>query len=285
MQKLFNRILVPVDFTKYSKSAVEQAVDLGEEFQCKIILVHVVPFLPFSPIAFPGGYEPVTGNLATIEPEIRHQLEKVSEHARIYGAGRVSVDSFVLQGSWNECIIQFANQNNVDVILIGQKGRVAGKRKLLLDPDIIAEQTNLPVITVPSNRRITKLLSVVIPVTEFLPVRKLMYGIFMAARNNATIKLLAVETTRTGSNTQYYLEKSYSLIRENSKIVVETDIIRSNNVAEAIFEFSRLHSADLIIVNPGTQTRMRGFFSSILRNIIQRYSAPPVLTITPLFQN
>lgn len=282
MQKLFNKILVPVDFSANSKKAVEKAADLANEYNCSITLLHVVTIAPFSTVAFAEGHMPIPYQTIGNYAELEFQLKTFAGYAMQYGSGKIEVDYNVKLGSWNESIIEFTLQNRIDIVLIGQIGRVFKKRKMLLSPDKIAERTNVAVITIPSNRRITKLLSVVIPVTEFLPVRKLMYGIFMATTNKAKIKLLAVENQKTKDNALHYLQRAYTLIRENSDVIVETDVILSNNVAEAVNNFSRLHSTDLIILNPGTQTKMPGFLSSFLGNIIQKYSAPPVLTVNPL---
>lgn len=81
---------------------------------------------------------------------------------------------------------------------------------------------------------------------------------------------------------QYYLQRAARLIRDNSSVKVVTEVIRSENVAEAVERFTREKHADLLILNPNTQTKMPGFFSSLIGNIIQKYSSPPVLTVTPV---
>lgn len=282
MQKLFSKIVVPVDFSTNSKKAIEKAVELATEYNCSVTLLHVVTIAPFENIAFAEGHMAIPYQTIDNYTELKYQLKILADYAKLYGNRNIEVDYYIKIGSWNESINEFVIQNGIDLVLIGQKGRVFGRRKMNLNPDNIAERTNVPVITLPSNRRITKLLSVVIPITEFLPVRKLMYGIFMATTNNAKIKLLAVGNQKTTDNAYHYLQRASALIKQNSGITVETAIIISNNVAEAVNDFSRLHSADLIILNPGTQTKMPGIMSSFLGNIIQKYSAPPVLTVNPL---
>ena len=41
MQKLFNKILVPVDFTERSEKAVEKAGEIAAQFNCSVYLLHV----------------------------------------------------------------------------------------------------------------------------------------------------------------------------------------------------------------------------------------------------
>lgn len=221
-------------------------------------------------------------NMIVNKQELEFQLEKLCRHIDFLSEDQLHVEYSVVNGKWNQGVIDFVNDNNIDLVLIGQKDAMLQKRKMLLNPDVIAEKTNVPVITIPSNKRLTGLYSIVIPITDFLPVRKLMYGVYIALNFGTTIKLLGIENTRTKEKVQYYLEKAHKLIRDNCDVRVEKETVFSTNIAEAVNYFAIHESADLVIVNPGTQTKMPGIFSSLLGNIIQKYSAPPVLTVNPI---
>jgi len=282
MQKLFNKILVPVDFSTRSKKAIEKAVEMADEYGCSISLLHVVSVSPFATVSLSDGHMVIPYNVIDNQKELEFKLKKFERLADVLSKNNIEVSSSVIKGSWDEAIIEFAVQNNIDLIVIAQKSTAFGKRKMLLNPDKIAAKTSKPVISIPINKRITKLFTIVIPITDFLPVKKLMYGIYIASKNNATIKLLSIENEKTKESNQYYLKKAYQLIRDNCNIKTEMETIRSNNTAEAVNEYAVINAADLVIVNPGTQTRMPGILSSFLGNIIQKYAAPPILTITPL---
>lgn len=282
MQKLFNKILVPVDFSSKSRTAMEKALEIARQYKCSIHLLHVVTVAPFDAVAMAEGHMAIPYNMIDNKSELTFQLEKLRNHLNFLSNSAVSVQYTIINGTWNQAIIDFVAENEIDLVLIGQKGRALSKRKMHLKPDVIAERANVPVITVPSNRRLTKLYSIVIPITDFLPVRKLMYGIYLAYEYDTTIKLLGVENDKTNEQVQYYLAKAKQIIADNCDVKVETEIIVSQNIAEAVNQFAMYQSADLIIVNPGSQTKMPGFFSSMLGNILQKYSAPPVLTVNPV---
>jgi len=282
MQKLFNRILVPVDFSSKTKTIVEKAMDIAKQYDCSIHLLHVFTISPFSAVAATGGHITVPYKIIDNRKELEYRLAKLVDYIGLLSDRPIKVDYSVLMGSWNQVIIDLINEGGVDLVLIGQKGRLSSKRKMFLNPDTIASKTNVPVITVPSNRRLTKLYSIVIPVTDFLPLRKLMYGIYIASKYNTTLKLLSIETQSTREKVRACSRKAYELVYDNSTVKVEMEITTADNVAEAVNNFALTNSADLIIVNPGTQTKMPGLFSSLLGNIIQKYSAPPVLTINSI---
>jgi len=282
MQKLFNKILVPVDFSSRTKTILEKAMDIARQYDCSIHLLHVFIISPFSAVATTGGHITVPFEIIDNRKELEYRLAKLVDYIGLISDRPVRVDYSILMGSWDQVIIDLINQQGFDLVLIGQKGRLSRKRKMLLNPDTIAAKTNIPVITVPSNRRLTKLSSIVIPVTDFLPLRKLMYGMYIASKYNTTLKLLGVETQSTREKVRACSRKAYELVYDNSTVKVELETITAGNVAEAVNNFALANSADLVIVNPGTQTKMPGLFSSLLGNILQKYSAPPVLTINAI---
>lgn len=281
MQKLFNEILVPVDFSPRSKAAVEKAVEIAGQYNCRIHLLHVTNLSTFTTIALAEGHTMVPAIMVENKVALNTQMNRLVKHIQFLSTNAVRVSCSIQEGTWNESVVNFVCANNIDLVLIAQNRSTLIKRKMYVNPDFIAEKTNIPVITIPSNRRLTRLYSIVIPVTNFLPVRKLMYGVYIGSFYNTTIKLLGIENQRMKKQVQYYLTKSLQLITDNCDVRVETEIIVSNNVAEAVNQFAMLQSADLVIVNPGTQTKMPGFFSSLLGNILQKYSAPPILTVNP----
>lgn len=282
MQKLFNKILVPVDFSAKSKKAIDKAMDIAVEHSCTICLLHIASILPLGALAVADGHISVPISLVSNNKELEFKLEKLVSYIYLHTGGAVGAETKILFGSWNEAIIDFADENNFDLVLIGQDESFLKKRMMVLNPDIIARKTNIPVITVPSNKRITRLFSIVIPITDFLPIRKLMYGIYIATGYDTVVKLLGIENGKNHAKMEHYLQKAAKLIRDNSSVKVTIQKIASKNVAEAVEQFTRKEHTDLLILNPDTQTKMPGFFSSLLGNIIQKYSTPPVLTVNPV---
>lgn len=282
MQKLFTQILVPVDFSPKSRMAVEEAAALAYLYECDLHLLHVIPLTTFTSLA--AGEGPVTSAFDVVDNsgEAERKLLELSAFAKSKSGNLLSVHHACVPGTWNRSVIDYMTEQHIDLLVTGQKSTLPGKRKISLNPDIIAERTSVPVITIPSNKQLTRLFSIVIPVTEFLPVKKLMYGIYMGSRQATTIKLLAVENEKSQASVQHYLKKSYQLIRDNCTVKVELETVRNNNVAAAVHDFAKAHAVDLIILNPGTQTRMPGFLSSLLGRFIQKYAAPPVMTVAPL---
>jgi nucleotide-binding universal stress UspA family protein len=280
MRKLFNKILIPVDFSAKSRSVVTKAVNLAKLYDCDIHLLHVISTSPFAVIASAEGHMFIPFNAMSNQDELERQLKKICAQTRLVSDYNLKIDYSLLKGRWEEELIELVKRKKIDLVLIGQTARLNVKRKMLLNPDKIAEATKVPVITIPSNRRMTKLYSILIPVTDFLPVRKLIYGVYIASAYNTTIKLLGIESNETKEMVADNLEKAVKFIRDYHNIMVQREIVSSQNIADTINKYAIREAADLVILNPDSQTKMPGFLSSLFGNIIQKYSAPPILTVT-----
>ena len=285
MQKLFNNILVPVDFTRFSKKAIESAVETANVYDCHVHLLHVSAISSLVSVAVAEGHVFVPENITDNQKELEYKLENLKNECQQLLENKRSVFAYVAKGLWNETIIDSVLSHKIDLVIIGQQGRSFRKRKMLFDANKIAQKTNIPVITIPENRRLTGLTSIVIPITDFLPVKKLMYGVYIAQQFNATIRLLGVEDSKDiyqVKKVQHYLKKSFQLIRDNCTVPVEMASTSGRNVADAVNNYAFKSAADLIIINPGKQTRMPGFFAPLLGKFLQKFSAPPVLTVNPV---
>ena len=280
MQKLFNKILVPVNFSASSAKLVQKAVDIAFQYDCSIHLLHIVQ-PAFSLLLSNDDHMPSA--MIDNKNEIEFEMEKYVSliYSRQDNIDNINKPTYsILKGTLNEAVLGCITEQDIDLVLIGRNTRIT-KSKMKIDPDRIAAKTNIPVMTIPLKRDVNHLNSIVIPVTDFLPVRKLIYGIYMASTDNATLKLVGIENKKTRNIVGHYLKKAYGLIKNNCDISVHLLRVSGENVAGAVNEYTSNHSTDLVIVNPRIQTRMPGFFSSFFGNILQKYSSQPVLTINP----
>lgn len=280
MQKLFNKILVPVDFSMRSKRAVEKAMLLAGEYQCSVTLLHVVSRYPWrSHLIKAGGGKVFIDN----RRETEFRLWKFAKAAsRFAGLPAPVINTVVQEGPWNDVMVRYIHAHQIDLVLAPQKKLLPSITGGTFNIDIIASVTNVPVITLPYEKKITRLQTIVIPVTDFLPVRKIMYGIYMAASSNATLQLLQVKNDSSGDTSEHYLYKAYRLIQDNCSVHADIEAASGVSVAAAIEEYMQRKTAGLVIVNPGVQTKLPGLFSRLLGRIMQQQAVAPVMTLSPL---
>lgn len=121
-----DRILVPYDFSQFSRNALEAARGLGETYGSHIDLLHVA-----APAVPPGGI------VGMPLPEPPHTdltadaIRLLDQHAAAAGGPAVPSQSHVLEGSAAWRITDFAEEHGSDLIVMGSHG-LSGLRRFLL---------------------------------------------------------------------------------------------------------------------------------------------------------
>lgn len=137
------KILVPIDFSRFSEAAFDLGAALARDLQAKISLLHVL-----KPPVYPFGDRQTFLPGVAISKEIR---EAVGKHMRAMSekAGvRVSVQ--VLQGSPAPAICEHAHRQNIDLIIISTHGR-SGLSHVLIGSvaERVVRHAECPVLVVP----------------------------------------------------------------------------------------------------------------------------------------
>jgi len=111
----YKNILVAADFTEAGETAAKRAGNLAERFGAGLTLLHVLEHFPEDmpvDVIPPEDVDPQTYFIA----RIRRQLEDLS-----VGIGRpgAALDIVVSTHSAHREIVQYAQKNNIDLIVVG----------------------------------------------------------------------------------------------------------------------------------------------------------------------
>jgi len=122
----YKHILIPVDFSQACKQVIDRAISVADKYKASINMLHVVEYLP--PLDF--GYETVsTPSLYGVEEEIiKHASKNLEQLAAEYSIA--TANTSVVMGTPKTEIIRFANQHEIDLIVIGSHGRHGIQRLL-----------------------------------------------------------------------------------------------------------------------------------------------------------
>jgi nucleotide-binding universal stress UspA family protein len=123
------RILVPIDGSNCSMRAAKYAIEVARFQKAQILCIHVIASLPYGYGADVGSaieqyFEDVTN-------QARSWFNKVIEIAKNEGINDVKTDIFMDVKSVTDAIIDYASNENIDLIVIGTKGRTGLQRFLL----------------------------------------------------------------------------------------------------------------------------------------------------------
>jgi nucleotide-binding universal stress UspA family protein len=113
------KILVPTDFSESARHALTYGISFAREYEAELQLLHVVENLT---VGYASDLFPVP--MAEVFQEIsgyaKAELAKLGAEAR---AKNVDVVEHVVQGKPSAEIIRFAEENEVDMIVLGTHGK------------------------------------------------------------------------------------------------------------------------------------------------------------------
>lgn len=263
MAVVFNTFLIPVDFSGNTDIAVKKAAELAGRDGAELHLLHVVREGANVEAAL-GRLEAMVGNRY---PELR-------------------VRTHVLAGrSVQRTIIECADLLRPDLIVIGKS---EPPRRWFqwsgVLPDVIARRSNCPVLTVKPGSAESKTRVILIPIRNFLPERKLEWAVLLAKRYRAQVHLLAIQDRQEQKDwvlPQVFL-KAYHQLRENLHHPIEYSATGKQSAAKAALSCAELIMADMIVVNPETESGVSGFVGyRHISDLLKKDSKIQVLDIQP----
>lgn len=123
---MISRILVPVDGSRFATHAVEAAKDISTRYGAPIFLLHVIRdmSLPKEILEMIAAGEVTASRQEILEDSARIILESARE--RLDGAGIPGVTCSHTFGDPATRIIEYADRNGVDLIILGHRGLAPG---------------------------------------------------------------------------------------------------------------------------------------------------------------
>lgn len=125
---MFSRILVAVDSSPCGERALTQAIDLAKRYGARLIILHVILRRLYAVTPSEAGVLAATVFVKEMEAEGEIIISKAGEVARASGVDYVCR---LLQGVPADEIMKTAQQENVDLIVVGSRGLTEVKAFLL----------------------------------------------------------------------------------------------------------------------------------------------------------
>jgi universal stress protein A len=122
-------ILVPTDFSEYSDRAIKQAVDIAEQNNAKIYLLHVVDKLQQCAIDYCIPVETMMKVQSDSEKEASRKMQ--DEAKKITQAKKIDVTFDVKSGVPFEEILKGQQERKADLIVIASHGRTGIMKSLI----------------------------------------------------------------------------------------------------------------------------------------------------------
>ena len=144
MMDTIKKILVPIDFSNYSKNALRYAVNFAKKFNSKIYLVYVV-----EPVIYPSDFSmgQVTFPVADIEMNDRAK-DELDNLAKSEIGSEIEVETIIKTGKPFVEINETASELDIDLIIIATHGHT-GMEHLLFGStaEKVVRKAPCPVLT------------------------------------------------------------------------------------------------------------------------------------------
>ena len=143
------KILVPCDFSDPAIQAFKFAVDIANQSNGQILLLHVIEL----PVLHDTVLMPTLSFEESLLKELRQSADKNFDKMRAkWAKGGPLVSSFIEYGPVNDTVTQFAKKNKVDLIVMGTKG-ASGLKEFVIgsNTEKIVRWANVPVIAIKKN--------------------------------------------------------------------------------------------------------------------------------------
>jgi len=282
-------ILCPVDFSEFSAAAYEYALSLAGYYQARLICLHIVELWKY-PFA---DYAASEADYAKVSKALHEGGEvRLKEFVSKYSGHGIQPQLVVLQGNASDCTLWFAQNESIEVIVMGTHGRRGFDRLVLgSTADRVMRKAACPVLVVsnPSQSAMTigpdgtHRLSRILYCTDFSHNSEGArgYATSLAAEYSAELTLLHVADNASD------LARADAIIaertRELDKIVSEAErknlnvktMVRFGKPYEEIVRHAQEGRASLIIMTArGGDAADRAVFGSTTYRVIQLGPCP-----------
>lgn len=144
MELKFSRILVPIDFSEYSKLALDYAIEFAKKFQSELFLIYVI-----EPIVYPSdfglGQVPINQVDFEIQSRAEEELKKIITEKV---PQNIKTNFVVKTGKPFIEIINTATESESDLIIIASHGHT-GIEQILFGStaEKVVRKSPIPVLT------------------------------------------------------------------------------------------------------------------------------------------
>ena len=153
---MYSQILVPLDGSENSERALPHAQELAQASGATLHLIQVVSRSEEQDMVRGGGYDFLAAEYSQdlAQEYITAQLNRAGEYLKAAAVrletGGVKAETAVKEGAAAENIVQYAQENGIDLIIMGTRGQGGIQRFLLgSTTDRVLRTGHLPVLVVP----------------------------------------------------------------------------------------------------------------------------------------
>lgn len=144
--ELYKKILIATDGSEPNKKAVAYGIELARLSGAKVNVAYVVDTAAFASVPMDAGWEMM---YELLQKEGTEAIQQIVDDAKASG---IDIEGSLLEGHPSHEIIEFAQNNEIDVIVLGTLGK-GGLDRFLLGSvaEKVTRNSKVPVLVVRGN--------------------------------------------------------------------------------------------------------------------------------------
>lgn len=285
MSKFLKKILWATDFSKESEEALLHAMAFKKAFKAEIIALHVSP--DFSPTLYDTA-SLIRGELAKRIAAIKKKAEK--QFARLKKSKDVTFKTIIKEGNASKIILQTAEEEGADLIIMGRKGQSAIEKIFIGSiANQVLRNSHVPVLLTKKKKGKPAYKKILVP-TDFSPQEEIEqdYAWKLAKVFDSALTLLYVLELHDYEFPPRVLDEMFDSVlkrlkkrkkREQEDIKVTEDVHRAINASVGIVDYAETHKYDMIVISTSTHSKLERFFLGNITEKIFSYSHIPIFSI------
>lgn len=270
------KILVPVDFTPSSDSAMAVAMKFAAMHGSEIMLVHAMESLA------PMAEFFADSDLMERKRAYAHKLldKMIAEHS---GKG-VAVSKMLYEGKPYNVIVNASEEILAEMIVMGTWGTHAIESGMIgSNVNKVVRNAKIPVVTVtrmPEKEEFTKVL---VPVDPQFGIRELRAFLQSYSKvYNPNVELLCVAMHEKDVDEMYaYLKKQSDALHAQGIKNVEIKVRVGGIISDAILAYAKENGHDMIWMETHGRTGIAGWLLGSVTEEVLQFSPVPVLSLHP----
>jgi len=287
MTNLLKKILWATDFSDESQEALLYASIFAKTFNAKLIALHVVP--DFSPALYDTEIV-IKGELAQkvdiIKKEAKNRLDNLRE------TKGMSFESLVKEGNASKKILETAEEENIDLIVVGKRG-MSVIEKLFIGSvaNQLLRNSHIPLLITKKRRGKPRFKNILVP-TDFSEREEIErdYAWNLSKAFDSDLMLLNILELHDYEFSPREIDEMFDAVlkrlkrrrkRGKEKIKVSEDVYRAVNASIGIVDYSQTHGFDLIVISTCGHSKLQRFFLGSTTEKVISYSSIPVFAIPP----
>jgi nucleotide-binding universal stress UspA family protein len=142
---MFQKILVPIDFSQYGDEILAYALEMARKFNASIDLIHVIPNMDyFTPYESFMAAENIVAVQKGVEGEVEKDLDEIA--GKLPG---INVKKVIRTGVAFVEIIDYIKSDGIDLIVMGTRGR-GGLEHIIIGSvaEKVLRKSPCPVLTI-----------------------------------------------------------------------------------------------------------------------------------------